>query len=210
MSLLSRLGTGAATLAAAVTLIAGPARAQSMAASDLRAALNTGLAEHVWLAAAATEAALGGRSGEFQNAAAALDANSVALSQAIGSVYGQGAGSAFLELWRKHIGFFVDYTTGVAKKDRAMQDKAVKDLLGYADDFGAFLASANPNLPKDVVAGLVRDHAVGLKAVVDAQAKGDWATAYTKLRDAAAHMRMIADPLAGAIAKQFPEKYASR
>jgi hypothetical protein len=210
MSLVSRIVTGTTTLAAVVTLMAAPASAQSIAASDLRTALNTGLAEHVWLAAAATEAALGGRSGEFQNAAAALDANSVALSQAIGSVYGQGAGTAFLELWRKHITFFVDYTTGVAKKDQTMQDKAIKDLLGYADDFGAFLASANPNLPKDVVAGLVRDHAVGLKAVVDAQAKGDWATAYTKLREAAAHMQMIADPLAGAIAKQFPEKYASR
>jgi hypothetical protein len=210
MSLISRITTGAAAVAAVLTLITAPAGAQTMAASDLRTTLNTGLSEHVWLAAAATEAALGGRSGEFQNAAAALDANSVALSQAIGSVYGQGAGTAFLELWRKHITFFVDYTTGVAKKNQAMQDKAVKDLLGYADDFGAFLASANPNLPKDVVAGLVRDHAVGLKAVVDAQAKGDWATAYTKLREAAAHMQMIADPLAGAIAKQFPEKYAMK
>jgi hypothetical protein len=207
---MSRLATTAATLAAALALTAAPARAQSVAASDLRTTLNTGLAEHVWLAAAATEAALGGRSGEFQKAAAALDANSVALSQAIGSVYGQGAGTAFLELWRKHITFFVDYTTGLAKKNHAMQDKAVKDLLGYADDFGAFISSANPNLPKDVVAGLVRDHAVGLKAVVDAQAKGDWATAYAKLREAAAHMQMIADPLAGAIAKQFPEKYAMK
>lgn len=210
MSIMTRLATVASTLAAALALTAAPARAQSMAASDLRTTLNTGLAEHVWLAAAATEAALGGRSGEFQKAAAALDANSVALSQAIGSVYGQGAGTAFLELWRKHITFFVDYTTGLAKKDQAMQDKAVKDLLGYADDFGAFIASANPNLSKDVVAGLVRDHAVGLKAVVDAQAKGDWATAYAKLREAAAHMQMIADPLAGAIAKQFPEKYAMK
>ena len=208
MSFMSRVATGAATIAAALTLIASPAGAQAMAASDLRTTLNTGLSEHVWLAAAATEAALAGRGGEFQSAAAALDANSVTLGQAIGSVYGQAAGAAFLELWRKHITFFVDYTTGVAKKDRAMQDKAVKDLLGYADDFGAFLSSANPNLPKDVVAGLVRDHAVGLKAVVDAQAKGDWATAYSRLREAAAHMRMIADPLAGAIAKQFPEKYA--
>jgi hypothetical protein len=209
MSFTSRIVAGAAVLAAALTLTT-PARAQGMPASDLRTTLNTSLAEHVWLAAATTEAALGGRAGEFKDAAATLDANSVALSLAIGSVYGQGAGTAFLELWRKHIGFFVDYTTGAAKKDRAMQDKAVKNLMSYAEDFGAFLASANPNLPKDVVAGLVRDHAVGLKAVVDAQAAGDWPTAYARLREAASHMRRIADPLAGAIAKQFPEKYAMR
>jgi hypothetical protein len=205
MSLITRLTVGALTLVVVATAI--PASAQT-SGSDLRTALNTTLAEHVFLAAAATDAALGGRTAEFKDAAGALDGNSVALSKAIGSVYGAGAETAFLALWRKHIGFFVDYTTGVAKKDVAMQEKAVKDLLGYADDFGAFLAAANPNLPKDVVAGLVRDHVVGLKAVVDAQGKGDWATAYSKLREAAGHMRMIADPLAAAIGRQFPEKYA--
>jgi hypothetical protein len=209
MPSLIQLLTGATSMAAALAFtVATPARAQS--ATDLRVALNNTLAEHVWLAAATTEAALGGRGGEFKDAAGALDGNSVALSKAIGSVYGTDAETAFLALWRKHIGFFVDYTIGVAKKDKAMQDKAVKDLIGFADDFGAFLSSANPNLPKDVVAGLVRDHVVGLKAVVDAQAKGEWTTAYGKLREAAAHMQMIADPLAGAISKQFPDKFAMR
>ena len=209
MSLLSRLYTGTATIAAAFALATAPAVAQT-AASDLRTALNTTLAEHVYLAAATTAAALGSRAGEFKDAAGALDGNSVTLSRAIGSVYGDGAESAFLALWRKHIGFFVDYTNGLAKQDKGMQDKAVKDLIGYADDFAAFLASANPNLPKDVVAGLVRSHVVGLKAVVDAQAKGDWATAYRSLREAAGHMQMIADPLAGAISKQFPDKFAMK
>jgi hypothetical protein len=209
MSLLSRLCAGTTAVAAALTLATAPAVAQT-SASDLRTALNTTLAEHVYLAAATTAAALGSRGGEFKDAAGALDANSVALSRAIGSVYGDGAESAFLALWRKHIGFLVDYTNGLAKRDKGMQDKAVKDLIGYADDFGAFLASANPNLPKDVVAGLVRTHVVGLKAVVDAQAKGDWSTAYSRLREAARHMQMIADPLAGAISKQFPDKFAMK
>jgi len=175
--------------------------------SDLRVSLNNLLAEHVFLAGAATGAALGGRDGEFKAAAGALDANSVALSQAIGSVYRSDAEQAFLALWRKHIGFAVDYTTGVATKDKAKQDKAVSDLLGYANDFGAFLSSANPNLPKDAVAGLVKTHIVTLKGVIDAQAAGDLPGAYSKAREAVGHMRMIADPLAGAIGKQFPKKY---
>jgi hypothetical protein len=180
----------------------------TMSSGDLRVGLNNLLAEHAQLGLAATAAALGGRSVEFKAAAGALDANSVQLSQAIGSVYGEGAGQAFLALWRKHIGFIVDYTTGVAKKDQMMQDKAVNDLLGYTKDFGAFLNSANPNLPTDVVAELVKSHVVGFKAAIDAQAKGDWTTAWTRTREAVAHMQMIADPLAGAIAKQFPDKFA--
>lgn len=180
-----------------------------MTASDLRVGLNRLLAEHVDLAAAATGAALGGRQPEFAAAAGALDANSVALAKAIGSVYGKDAEAAFLPLWRRHIGFFVDYTTATAKKDAKGQQQAVEELVGYATTFAAFLNAANPNLPIPVVADLVKSHVVGLKGVVDAQAAADWATAYTRLREASSHMQMIADPLASAIAKQFPDKFVS-
>ena len=181
----------------------------STKASGLRSMLNTLFQEHIYLAAAATGAALGGRDAEFKAAAAALDANSVAISKAIGSVYGQGAEDAFLPLWRKHIGMVVEYTVGVATNDKAKQEKAVADLIGYTQDFGAFLQSANPNLPKSVVADLVKHHVVTLKAVIDAQAAKDQAKTYTTMRTAAGHMQMIADPLAEAIVKQFPDKFGS-
>ena len=202
---------GATTLAVAATTRqhAEHTASSPIPAAELRAKLNTLLQEHAYLAAGATNAALGGRQAEFQAAAGALDANSVDLSKAIGMVYGSGAETAFLALWRKHIGFFVDYATGVATKDKAKQDKAVNDLVGYTQDFGAFLASANPNLPKATVAELVKTHVLTLKDVVDAQAMGDQKKAYTALRSAASHMMMIADPLAMAIAKQFPEKFAN-
>jgi hypothetical protein len=213
-----RIPTTLRTLAALALVLAPAASvsAQSHAATaptsaaDLRATLNTAFQEHVYLAAAATGAALGGRQAEFDAAAGALDANSVAISRAIGLVYGADAERAFLPLWRKHIGFFVDYTTGAAAKDRMKQEKAVGDLMAYAGELGAFLSAANPNLPKSAVEALVKTHAVTLKSVVDAQAMGDQARTYAALREAAMHMRMIADPIAGAIAKQFPERFASR
>ena len=176
-------------------------------AAGLRAGLNTMFQEHIYLASAATGAALGGRDAEFKAAAAALDANSVAIAKAIGSVYGKGAEDAFLPLWRKHIGMVVDYTVGVATGDKVKQDKAVADLIQYTQDFGAFLQSANPNLPKSVVADLVKHHVVTLKDVIDAQAAKDQPRAYTAVRTAAGHMQQIADPLAEAIVKQFPEKF---
>jgi len=176
-------------------------------ASSLRSALNLALREHAIVAAMATGSALGGRQAEFKAAAGALDAKSIDIAKAIGSVYGADAEKAFLPLWRKHIGFVVDYTTGVATKDKPKQDKAVGELIGYTEDFGAFLSSANPNLPKNVVAELVKGHILTLKEVIDAQASKDWPKVYSSLRMAAGHMAMIADPLAGAIAKQFPERF---
>jgi len=196
----------------AVPRSVAPAAAAPMAMMDdgatvLRVALNGLLQEHAYLATLATGAALQGRTADFQAAGAALDGNSVDLSKAIGSIYGSGAEQAFLPLWRKHIGFFVDYTTGLATKDKAKQDKAVNDLIGYTQDFGAFLNSANPTLPKDTVAGLVKEHVLTLKAVVDAQAARTPDKADQALRMAAAHMQHIADPLAAAIVKQFPDRF---
>lgn len=179
----------------------------SWSAADLRVRLNSLLGEHVLIAAVATSHALGGREVAFKGAVGGLDANSVDIAKAIGAVYGPDAEKAFLPLWRKHIGFFVDYTTGVAAKDKAKQDKAVADLVTYSEDFGAFLSSANPNLPKDVVAKLVKGHILTLKDVVDAQAAGDWPKAYSATRSAYHHMQMIGDPLAAAIAKQFPSRF---
>jgi hypothetical protein len=185
-----------------------PSPTSDTSAAALRTKLNLLLQEHVFLAAAATDAALGGRDAEFQAAAAALDENSVALAKANGSVYGPDAEKAFLPLWRKHIGFFVDYTTGVATKDKAKQEKAINDLIAYTKEFGAFLHSASPSLPADTVAELVKEHVLTLKAVVDDQAAKDYSKAYTDLLKAAAHMQMIADAHAEAIVKQFPEKFA--
>jgi len=214
--------TGAAALGLLLTAACAPMGSRANAesshmmmqsgakAADLRAGLNTLFSEHVSLAASATGAALGGRDAEFKAAAAALDANSVAISKAIGSVYGADAEAAFLPLWRKHIGFVVDYTVGLATKDKAKQTKVVNDLVGYTEDFGAFLSSANPNLPKATVAELVKGHILTLKDVIDAQAAKDYDKTYMLLRSATGHMHMIADPLADAIVKQFPDKYAGR
>jgi hypothetical protein len=76
------------------------------------------LGEHVLLASSATGAALAGRQPQFEGAAAALDANSVDIAKNIGMVYGPEAEAAFLDLWRKHIGFVVDYISGLALRIR--------------------------------------------------------------------------------------------
>jgi hypothetical protein len=180
----------------------------STAASDLRTTLNKALAEHVNLAAAATGQALAGNTAGFEGAAAALEGNSNDIAGAIGSVYGAETQEAFDPLWKKHIGFFVDYTQGKAAGDQAKQDKAVADLTAYADEFGAVIESVTEErLPKDTVSELVMQHVLGLKSVVDAQAAEDFGKAYADLRPAYAHMQMICDPLAAAIAEQFPDKY---
>lgn len=175
-------------------------------ASELRSQMNRLLDEHVYLAMNATAAALGGRSDEYEAAVAALDANSVQLGGLIAAAYGADAGKAFLDGWRRHIGFFVDYTNGVATKDQAKKDKAVVDLNQYARDLADLLNAAN-GLPKDAVIGIVQAHTAGLCGVINTQGSGDRATQFVKTRVAADQARQIADPLTEATVLKFPDKF---
>jgi len=179
-------------------------------ASELRALLTDQLVGHEYLAGIAIATGLGSGldSKEFKAAADALDTNSVALSESIGSVYGEDASKAFLPLWRKHIGFFVDYTKAKATKDAAAADKAKAGLDSYRTDFGAFLEGANPNLPADAVAEALVPHVDATFAAIDSAVAKD-GKVFDKLQEAASHMPMIANTLAGGIAKQFPDKFRS-
>ncbi len=178
----------------------------SSKAADLRVALNNLFEEHVNLASAATRAGFDGQP-QFAESAKALDANSVAISEAIGSVYGSDAQARFLEIWRSHIGFFVDYTVAAKKGDKAGMDKAVQNLNGYVEAISDFLSKANPNLPKEAVKSNVSEHVLQLKGIVDAYGAGDYAKSYSMQREAAKHMGMVGDIISGAIIKQFPDKF---
>jgi hypothetical protein len=176
-------------------------------AADLVTTLNVGLREHVYLAAAATGGALGGRADEFTGAKAALDANSDDITKAMAGVYGPEAGTAFAPLWKKHIDFLVDYTNAVAGKQQTKADQAMGNLLAYTEDFGAFISTASPKLTKDAVAELIKTHVFTLKDLIDAQAAKNFAKAYTSERTAADHMAMIANGLATTVVAQFPAKF---
>jgi hypothetical protein len=182
-------------------------------ASGLRATLTSVLREHVLLAASATGAALGGRMAQFDAAAAALNgptnSNTADLVAGVTSVYGDEVGKAFDGLWRSngHIGAVVAYTQAIAKDDKAGAEKAVADLLAYAKTFGTTMNTVNENLPAAAVEEGVKMHATTLKAVIDAQKAGDAPTVATSLRMAVNHMNALADAIAAATVKKFPDKF---
>ena len=131
------------------------------------------------------------------------------LSQAIGSVYGDEAAQQFLDgpaLWRDHIGFFVDYTVGLAKKDKAAQQEAVENLTGYTGAFSGFLAEAT-GLPQDALQESTTEHVMQLKGQIDAYAAGNHEESSRLFRQAYEHMIMTGDTLADAIVKQNPDEF---
>ena len=172
-------------------------------AAALRATLTSLLSDHVWLAGNALDTAVQHK-GDLKDpqvvgAVKALDANSVALSEAIGSVY-PDAEKPFLASWRQHIGFFVNYTLGKATKDDKQVAKATADLDAYRTSFGQLINSVVPELPADAVADELKPHVQSLYAAIDASVAGkpDY---QTKLSMAADHMVMTAEILAGGFAE---------
>ena len=178
-------------------------------AASLQRDLTALLKDHEYLAGLAVVMGVsaGTDSAEFKAAAGALDENSVQLSNAIGSVYGDAGAKKFLSLWRAHIGFFVDYTLAKAGGDAKGVKTALGKLDGYRNDFGAFIEGATEGgLPADAVADALTPHVETTIAAIDSVIAGD-GKAFDKLRIAASHLPGIATALSGAIVAQFPEKF---
>jgi len=174
-------------------------------AADLRVTLNQQMRQHVELATIALKQSAAGAP-DAAAAVKALDNNSVELSESIGSVYGDQAKSDFLALWRKHIGFFVDYTNGVVKGDEDAQAKAKENLTQYTEDASTFFSNATGADKAGLKEGLQK-HANQVFGIVDDYAAKDYTAMFEKEEEAYNHIGMAADILSAAIVKQNPDKF---
>jgi hypothetical protein len=125
----------------------------------------------------------------------------VALSKAVGAAY-PTAEAPFLDSWRQHIGFFVNYTLGKATKNNGQVQMAKTDLNGYRTSFGQLINSVVPQLPANAVAEELVPHVNSLFTAIDADVAGD-PSVFGKLAKAASHMPASAGVLAGGIAENL-------
>ena len=178
-------------------------------AAQLYAGLDQLLVEHVDLTANVVQTAIttGPASANTKNAEAALGQNTDSLGAAIGSVYGSAAQQQFLKLWRAHIGFFVNYTLGLAAHNTAMVNTAKKDLAGYISQFSAFVAGAT-KLPKSAVAADLQGHVSTLETAINAIVAGSTSEGSALLM-AENHMAGTGAVLAQGIVVSMPSKFMS-
>ena len=171
-------------------------------AAALRAGLDQLFREHVNLTGFAVQTAVTNGIGSPNTAEAlhVLDGNTVALGDAIGSVYGTAAQKAFLKMWRAHIGFFVEYTKGLAGNDKSMVSDAQAKLASYKKDFATFLSGATM-IPASAIATELQGHIQTLESAIQSIVTKS-SDAAAKLQMAAEHMDGTAAALAAGIAKE--------
>ena len=176
-------------------------------AGELRIALDTTLTEHAFLAIEAMRKGVDGAE-DFDQAAGALLANADDLSAAVGSVYGEEGAAQFDEVWKSHIGYFVDYVTATAEDNQEGKDQALAELEKYKVEQSEFFDTATGGLlPAAAVQEGLDMHVDQLIMAFDAYVAGDFEKAYTLEREGIQHMSMFAESLSIAITTQFPDKF---
>ncbi len=176
-------------------------------ATEARLALRDLWDEHIfWVRNVVSATALGNR----QAASAAegeVVKNARQIADSITPFYGKVAADQLFGLLKEHYGPVRRYLDATMANDAAKRAEAQKALTANAGAIAEFLSGANPNLPYDAVNGLLLAHGGHHVAQIDqfkAKQYAEEAETWNAMR---MHMHGIADAIAGALAKQFPEKF---
>ena len=194
--------------AATMEGMAMQAASTPVAAPKLQAAMRSLWHDHVMHT---REYALAVHAHDAAKAKTADDAvvtNAKALANAVGSFYGKAAGEQMFTLLAGHWAGVKALTQADSTHDKAAETGAMNALATNGGEIAKFLAGANPNLPESAVSSLLAGHVAHHSAQIEEIMAGDMkaeATTWTAMQQ---HMNVIADALAGAIAKQFPDKAA--
>lgn len=149
-----------------------------------------------------------GDAARSQAEADAVVANAKQLSDAVAGFYGKAAGERMLALLAAHWGAVKAMTDAGQRGDTQAGNAAMATLTKNAGEIAVFLSGANPNLPEDAVRGLLVAHGAHHAAQIAQVMRGDLAGEKTTWTAMQAHMDTIADAMAAALAKQFPDKAA--
>ncbi len=205
-----------AALLAALLVPSSPARADRADAPQVRLPVKVAEASaaqrdlwvgHIFWVRDVVSATLAGNKNAAAEAESAVVANARAIAASIEPFYGSAASDKLFGLLAGHYGAIKQYLEATVADDRPKRDAAIKDLTGNATEIARFLSSANPNLPFETLDGLLVAHG-GHHLQQIQQLKGrEYAQEAQTWEAMRKHMYVIADALAGAIAKQFPAKF---
>jgi hypothetical protein len=136
-------------------------------------------------------------------------ANARQIAAAIEPYYGQGASEKLFGLLAGHYGAVKQYLDATVAGRQGDQDAAYASLSRNASEIARFLSGANPNLPFDTLNGLLLAHGGHHIRQIQQVHRKEYTDEARTWDAMTRHMYVIADALAGAIAKQFPKQFSA-
>lgn len=206
------------TVLIGVLAVAAPALAAADASAPASPNVSTKLAGtkaalrdlwigHIFWARNVVEARLANDSARAKTSEQQVVANAKALAGAIEPYYGKAASDKLFGLLAGHWGAISDYLDAARAANQAGKKAANAKLAANANEIASFLSGANPHLPADTLRGLLAAHGAHHVQQID-QLKARQYEEEAKTWEAmTAHVYVISDALADAIAKQFPERF---
>jgi hypothetical protein len=174
---------------------------------QLRSNLTGVLSEHVALVVAAMRAGSGNNTGDFRGLGNALNANTKALSGAIGTLFGAPAAARFQSLWADHVDGLMKLTSGTASGDTAEQEQGRSQLKAFEPALAAFLNTATQSrIGADALARALAMHDQMLLGEVEAFQAKDYAKAHDLGYSAYDAMFGLAGQLSHAMALTLADK----
>lgn len=165
--------------------------------------------QHMTLTDQAVDATLDGNK-DASAFDAALYANGNTIGATVGSVYGSSAQATFDSVWKLHLDQFVNYAVADSQGNAAGKQAALDAIqTGYTVPLAQYLAKANPNLPESTLQTLLSQHVAMTAQIIDDHVQGNYTKEASDLNSADQMMTKIFSTLAGAIAKQYPSKFAN-
>jgi hypothetical protein len=183
------------------------ATADPVVVLEARMALRDLWVEHVfWIRSYVLAAAAGD---EVQRKVAENEVvnNAKALAATVAPFYGQTAADGLLNLLAGHWAAVREYSTATIGHSKTGQSKAVQAITANAHEIAKFLSGANPYLPEDAVFGLLSAHGAHHVGQIDQIAANDFRGEARTWQAMRKHMLVIADSIADALAKQFPDQF---
>lgn len=162
---------------------------------------------HVFWARNVVKESMAGHADAAKAAENQVVANAKQIAAAIEPFYGKAASEKLFALLAGHYGAVKQYLEATIANSKPKQEAAVKSLTDNAGEIATFLSGANPNLPADTLRGLLTAH--GGHHIQQIQQLNDkqYAQEAQTWEAMKNHMYVISDALAGALAKQFPDKF---
>jgi len=185
---------------------AGKGRSFSKAEVDLKSGMRMLWEEHVaWTRM--TIISMAANLPDLDLVTGRLLRNAADFEAALKPLYGNEKASKFGSLMREHLVIAVQLVKAAKTGDSKAAADAEKKWYANADEIAAYLNSINPNLSRETLTAMLREHLALTKSEAVARLTGDYATdiaLYDRIEKQALSM---ADALTEGIVRQFPDRF---
>lgn len=137
-----------------------------------------------------------------------VETNTKQIASTLTPFYGEAVSEKLYHLLDGNINAVREYSEATLAGNKLQQDAALDRLSSNADEIADFLSHLNPYLRKEIVRGLISTHGAHHVLQINQYKAKDYAPLGATWPMMRQHIYVIADTMATALVKQFPDKFS--